>query len=600
MNKSNELNISELPHANGYGISLVELCPNVSERYSLVPLIPLSGRHNNSVGKNNGSVFGCNANNSNASVRYANCNNHAANANSNYAGAFAINKDIEKHLTTHSPRVNINDNHAANGAHGQYEYESIPYYGDDIAESNATAPFKDADIFKKLKIANSKRKLKNLTRFFLNREIISAGFDRCIKNASKTKEVSWYISHKEETLDRILKEFKEHSYRPKPCVHRLITKRNKGDKDREAEIFCVYDRIIHSVILIVIEEKFRNKMIRNIYSGIKGRSLLSNDKKYCMINKIRFYLKNHPKEYTVMTDIRHFYKSLTMKIALGVMFKTIVCPFTRDLLLSTFKLVDNIPIGGSLSQMMAMVTLEECDREILRLYHPTLLCCFGDNRFIGGSKKNIQKILHFENSYYAGRFNLKVKNDYSLHKNTDSMRFCKYDYFGSFVHVRSAIKRRAIKAYGIGMQHYAGYRGMLMKTDSKRLIYLIEKEYKELRMKNKKGMNVPDMKGTRSKLGNFENEEIWITAYRRINNDKESGYYLRIQFIHIDSNGSKMLYVAPDGCEEIKEFFELVKHSAVEIPKKVTVKREGNKVYFEGFHTSNKEACEILCNQLNI
>ena len=41
-------------------------------------------------GEKNGSVVGCNANNSHVSARTANCNNHAGNGNNNYAGAFAV------------------------------------------------------------------------------------------------------------------------------------------------------------------------------------------------------------------------------------------------------------------------------------------------------------------------------------------------------------------------------------------------------------------------------------------------------------------------------------------------------------------------------
>lgn len=44
---------------------------------------------------------------------------------------------------------------------------------------------------------------------------------------------------------------------------------------------------MQTLVLIVIEKKLRNMMVRNIYSGIKGRSLLSNDRRFCMINKIR-------------------------------------------------------------------------------------------------------------------------------------------------------------------------------------------------------------------------------------------------------------------------------------------------------------------------
>lgn len=58
-----------------------------------------------------------------------------------------------------------------------------------------------------------------------------------------------------------------------------------------------------------------------------------------------------------------------MKIVLGIMFKTIVCPFTRWLLTELFQYFDRLPIGCSLSQIMAMISINDCDREILRRYH---------------------------------------------------------------------------------------------------------------------------------------------------------------------------------------------------------------------------------------
>lgn len=605
INKSNEPNqIDALPRLpeGEYGGLLVEPLQKADTWEFPEPANVLTGVEGKSVGKGDGSVVGCNANNGNASARTSNCNNRADNSNDNYAGAFAINNGtlIGKLLATRASSTKITDKHTATGGYAQCDYESLPYWSDN-AESNAIATNREQNsskIWGELEQANKKRKLKNLKRFFLNREIVAAGFDRCMKNASPSAEIEWYKSHKGETINRIINELAKEEYIGSDLIHRAIKKRNKTDKQRYADIYIVYDRIIQNVILIIIEIKFRNMFIRNIYSGIKGRSLLSNDKRYCMINIIRGWVKAHPYKWVGLTDISKFYESLGIEVAMGVMFKTIVCPFTRRLLVSAFIKTDTVPIGGPMSQMMAMVTLLECDRMILERWN-VFLCCFGDNRLVGGSKKDIQDIISFQKSYYAGRYNLELKGDYSIRKVRDGFRFCKYDYKDSFVHVRSEIRRRAIKSYKKGQQHYAGHKGLLLKTDSKHLRYLIENKNMELR--NSRGMKVPDMMGDKRKFHNFPDDtEIWIISFRRQNTDKESGYFYWVQFITIDKDGKKHLYKSSEGSEEIKGFFHLVEKGVETLPKKVKIRKDGTRCYFEGYHTSNEEACNLICEQFGI
>lgn len=199
--KSNGLNhYDELPRPNygGYGGSLVapsdETCTRNCPDPSSMP-VELIGK---SVGMGYGSVVGCNANNGNASARTANCNNRADNSNDNYAGAFAVNDGIS-FGTIHATRASstkITDKHAATGGYAQCDYGLLPYWGDN-AESNAEATDRDAEsIWAKLENANSKRKLKNLKGFFLNREIVEYGFDRCMRNASPSPEIEYYKNHR--------------------------------------------------------------------------------------------------------------------------------------------------------------------------------------------------------------------------------------------------------------------------------------------------------------------------------------------------------------------------------------------------------------------
>ena len=62
------------------------------------------------------------------------------------------------------------------------------------------------------------------------------------------------------------------------------------------------------ILLIVLQEKLTNLIPRWCYSGVKERSLWSNNKTYCLINKIRTYVKRHPNASAGLTDILMYLK----------------------------------------------------------------------------------------------------------------------------------------------------------------------------------------------------------------------------------------------------------------------------------------------------
>lgn len=578
---------------------------------------PYTDDMDESVGKEKALVVGCNANNANASSRTANCNNAVSNSNDNYAGAFAVNKvDFinTKHLTTQPTRLNIANNHTATGGCGWNELQELPFWdGNDattyelsqfsmIATNQGTEAEKEKmAILDELSTANKKRKLQNLKRFITNPIIVRMAVERCLDRASNSPEVQKAIAHKEEIIARIIHELSEETYRCQPTTKRIIKKRGKGDKNRNAEIYCVYDRCVQNVLLIVLSEKLTNKISPFCYSGIKGRSLWSNNKTYCMVNRIRTFVKHHPNASVGLTDIKRFYETLSSKVVLGVLFQTITCSYTRALLCDILLQSDNLVIGGTLSQLFAMLTLTEMDNELNILFHPQFYGSFGDNRIImDDERKKVVKAVHWEMSYLEGRYGMTMKNDYQIVRAKDRFMFCKQRFYKSFVNVRAEIRRRAIRGAIKGKQHYAGYHGMLAKTDSKRLILLIKNKLHSTRMKNQKGMAVKPMAGELIKLNKVEGATIYITDYALRQNHKDSEYFVRFQFVAIDAEGNKKLYVANNGSFEIKEFFELVRLGKETLPQKTIVRCEGNSFYFDGFHTSNQEACDILCQQLGI
>lgn len=578
---------------------------------------PCTSGEDKSAGKEKALVVGCNANNANASARTANCNNAVSNSNDNYAGAFAV-KQVEntnmKHLAARSTRSNIAQNHAATGGHGGDEVSSLPFWTDEISDQcahemgvtplKATLEGTEAEkegILQELDKVSRKRKLRNLKRFITNPIIVRIGVERCLSRASDSPEVRDAIRNKEKIISRLIRELTDGTYHCQPTTRRIITKRGKGDKDRNADIYTVYDRCVQNILLIVLQQKLTNKLSPWCYSGIKGRSLWSDDKTYCMVNRIRTYVQYHPQASAGLTDIRHFYESLRSKVVLGVLFDTITCPYTRSLLCDILLQTETLVIGGTLSQIFAMLTLTEMDYELNRIFHPQFYGAFGDNRIImDDDREKVIKAVHWEMSYLEGRYGMHMKNDYQVVRAADGFMFCKQHFRGSFVNVRAEIRRRAIRGAIRGQQHYAGYHGMLVKTDSRKLIYLIKNRLNSLRMKNQKGMMIKPMAGELIKLNKVEGKTIYITDYAVRKNNKDSEYFVRFQFVVVNDDGSKYLYVTNNGSFEIKEFFKLVENGSVSLPVKTRICSEGTSYYFEQFHTSNQEACNLICEQLGI
>ena len=563
-----------------------------------------------SAGKEEALVAGCNANNGMASARTANCNNAVSNVNSNYAGALAVNQveDSRKHLTSRPTRSNIANDHTATGGYGLGVCALPPFCGDmdaDAAIGNGVKPIEathEGNILDELKTANHKKKLRNLKRFLTDPTIVRMGVERCLKRASVSEEVRHVSLQKEAVVERIIRELSEETYRCRPLTPRVIEKKGKGDKNRNAYIYTVYDRCVQNVLLIVIREKLTNLVSPHCYSGIKGKSLWSNDKRWCLVNKIRTYVKNHPSASAGLTDIRHFYETLKSKVVLGVAFETITCPFTRRLLCQILLQHDTLVIGGTLSQLLAMLTLTDMDMELTRRFKPQFYGCFGDNRIImDDNREKVTAAVHWEMSYLAGRYGMEMKNDWQTVRVGNGFMFCKQRFKGSFVNVRAEIRRRAIRAAGRCWQNYAGYHGMLMKTDSRRLTRLIETDIRKLKkMKNQKGMAVRPMVGDQVKLDKLEGTTIFITDYAVRENHKDSEFFVRFQFVAVGNDGSKHLYVTNNGSFEIKEFFKLVAAGSVCLPVKTKICSQGKSFYFEGFHTTSEEACELLCEKFGI
>ena len=541
------------------------------------------------------SVVGCNANNDELG-RTLNANNAVANGNDNYAGGFAQN--VKEHLTSRPSRSKNTDNHvdAVSAGHGQTEYDSLPFFETDSEMNAENIP---KTIWDELHFKNTKRKLKGLRKFYLNKEIVKFSVKRACKDKA-TKKKKYYFEHASEIADMIIKEISSDSYEVRGIMEVDLPKKHKTSKNRHAKIYDLYDRCIQNLILTIIEEKMRNKVVRNNYSNIKGRGILCNDKRFCMINKVRHAVMSYNDSHYLLTDVKKFYESIGYKVILRIISKTIKDKTTMSLLKKMFEASGDLPIGCALSPLIADVIMGDYDRIILSAFKPKFFAAFGDNRVYIGSKNLMCRIRSFTKAYYENHYHFKMKGDYQIGKVKDGVRFCKSLYKGSYVKVRGEIKRRAIRS-SRNKESFASYCGMLNKSDSKHLINLIKYENNFLRSKRfLTAMDAKEFEGKKVPLTELVGKKIAITNFKKVDNGKESGYYIFLQFIRKLDDGSCETCNTKIGHHWIKQAYEEWVKNNEKFPIYVTVMQDGNSIYFKEYHLTNKDIAKNLIETLNI
>lgn len=610
---SSSVGVEGLPHesnSNEYLSSASEASEDRHVGHAPDALRGMTGSGDDSEGGDNACVVGCNSNNGNAG-RTANCNNAVSNGNDNYAGAFALRNgnDFGKTSTSQPSRLKNNDGHTANGGYGQCDYSSLPFMenGGENTESNANCPIADEEvsIWEELRRANEKRNLKCLFKFYASVEIAEEAVRRC---CSEKQDNFWrqaYMRHSHLIAKIMVKEVTEGTYHVRGYRKVKLPRNHKTDKEREAKIYTLYDRCIQMFILVIIEQKCRRKVLRNNYSNIEGRGIFCNDKRFCMLNKIRFATKQYNGLYAYLTDIRHFYQSVYWKVLLGVVFEFIKDDTTRWLLVQIYQASQDMPIGSSLSPLFSDILMNEFDMEILRKYKPRAFFAFGDNRMFIADLPTIYRIKEFQQSFYAGRYNLTVKKDYQICKVEDGFRFCKTWYKNGFVKMRGEMRRRAIRC-AERPQSFAGYRGMMMKTDSAHLLHMIDTDIHKLRVNryrmltNEDGLGLRDFEGISKKIDDWVGHTICVTNYAKCDNGKASEFYILIQYQAKGKDGDVKTYKTKCGHFEIKQAALKWQRDNDHEAKYVTVEQDGKNIYFKEYHVTNKEATDIIAKEKNV
>lgn len=554
-----------------------------------------------SEGGESASVVGCNANNDELG-RTLNANNAVANGNDNYAGGFAQFGKCKEHPTSFPSREKTTENHVADSSaeHGQTEYDALPFMA---CESETNASNAASDIWTELRLANEKRKLKRLRKFYINHEIAEYAVLRATSNKTTAKK-KWYSEHYKEIADKIVRDIEGGTYEVRGYLDVDLPQKFKTSKKRHAKIFDLYDRCVQNLILTIIEHKLTNKVVRNNYSNIQGRGILCNDKRYCMINKVRNAVMAHRDSHYLLTDVKKFYESLGHEVVLKILGKTIKDTTTMWLLEKMLAASKDLPIGCCLSPLIADIVMGDYDRIILSAFKPRFFAAFGDNRLYIGSENLMCKIRDFTRSYYKNHYHVEMKGDYQVGKVKDGIRFCKTWYKDGYATVRGEIRRRAIRS-SRDKESLASYCGMLNKSDSKRLVWMLKNDSELLRNKRIYEMTPKNFDGKKAKLSDFVGKRICLVNYMRVDNNKDSEYYIKMQIISKGDGNTPNTYVIQSGHHWVKQAYdEWLKEDEKNgcKPKKryLTVMQTDKSLYFKEYYMTSEESARKLVEELGI
>lgn len=293
---------------------------------------------------------------------------------------------------------------------------------------------------------------------------------RARRYKSNTYGVRRFDRRKDLTLDIIRQQLYDCTYRTSSYhVFKIYE-----PKEREIYQLPYYpDRIVHHILMRILEPIFEKWFIKNTYSCIKNRGI------HKMQQTIEHDLKKDPNgtKWCLKLDIRKFYPSINQDKLIQTISNKIRDAWLMKILSEIIYSADKgVPIGNYLSQFFANVYLTKIDhyiKEILRQKHYYRYC--DDIVILGSNKKSLVKtfrLIHQKLSFVDLR--LKPMRLFPTEHGVD---FAGYVFRHNYTKIRKRLKikfKRVVRNKYCGAKKFrqviASYYGWLIHCDGIHLL----------------------------------------------------------------------------------------------------------------------------------
>lgn len=424
-----------------------------------------------------------NANNgSNAGAFYANTNNTASNANANI-GAHLMQLNYKKHKPCHSAKNINNENCIGNES-----------------EDSVCA------------LQHVKR-IGNIYDNLCTLDNLKIAYQNAKKGKAKSYGVIAFERNLEDNLNTLLNGLTTLQFKTSKYSNFTL---NEYGKDRLISRLPFYpDRIVHHLLMLVLEPIWCNIFIRDTYACIKGRGIHDG------LKRLNTALKNTDTQYCLKIDVRKFYPSIDHDILKSIIRKKIKDEKILTVLDEVIDSADGVPIGNYLSQYFANLYLAYFDHYMKEVQGVKYYFRYADDIVILHSDKAyLQGLLVNISDYMVSNLNLQLKRNYQVFP-TDKrgIDFLGYVSYTTHIKLRKSIKQRMFRRIKSitpenCKQKMAAYNGWLKHCNSTNLrqkyISMITKRFSELGIK----YEADSLTGEKIKIAKVIGKEITVKAYK--------------------------------------------------------------------------------------
>lgn len=223
--------------------------------------------------------------------------------------------------------------------------------------------------------------------------------------------------HHRVVLGKQIEELVSERYMPSPYVYFTIN----DPKERDIAAPAFRDLVVQHTLIDYIEPSFDKQFIYDSYACRKGKGTvagLQRIKKF--LQSARSIYGSQTPLYCLRMDISKFFANISWDILISIIFKTITCPKTRQLIEkiitqherlnvsnTPFEIVSphnrkGLPIGNLTSQLFANIYLDELDQFVKHTLHIRLyarymddfLMIHPDKNYLHTLKDHIREFLH--------------------------------------------------------------------------------------------------------------------------------------------------------------------------------------------------------------
>jgi len=298
---------------------------------------------------------------------------------------------------------------------------------------------------------------------------IYKAYKKCRKNKSNTLNVLKFEQNLLENLWQLVYDLQRREYK----IGKSICFLTHSPKLREVFAADFRDRIVHHLLIDMIDPFYEKKFIYDVYNNRKGKGI------HTAKDRVVKFMKKDPKGYYLQLDIKGFFYHLDKDILYHRLYNDLHSPSfvstasTRDNILwlaytilyhnpskhyhfqgdmralnalpphkSLFKIPNNkgLPIGNLTSQFFANVYMNQFDHFIKRELKVKHYVRYVDDFVILEENKEALQRYKMRIEYYLGNhLSLRLRDDYKIQKNQEGMDFLGYIIRPNYTLVRQRV-----------------------------------------------------------------------------------------------------------------------------------------------------------------